>query len=45
MQLIGVAVSVLVRLKNVKEEPAERLPSWLKVRASLVYLYHLSFGP
>ncbi|KAJ3807969.1 armadillo-type protein [Lentinula aff. lateritia] len=38
MQLIGVAVSVLVRLKNVKEEPVERLPSWLKSQIITLYI-------
>ncbi|KAF5363220.1 hypothetical protein D9758_008404 [Tetrapyrgos nigripes] len=37
VQLIGVAVSVLVRLKNAKEEPSERLPADLK--SQLVSLY------
>ncbi|KAE9398973.1 ARM repeat-containing protein [Gymnopus androsaceus JB14] len=37
VQLIGVAVSVLIRLKNVKEEPVERLSSELKAQVLSLY--------
>ncbi|KAJ3828802.1 translational activator GCN1 [Lentinula raphanica] len=37
VHLIGVAVSVLVRLKNVKEEPSQRLP--LEMKSQIVSLY------
>ncbi|KAJ3745026.1 armadillo-type protein [Lentinula detonsa] len=37
VHLIGVAVSVLIRLKNVKEEPNERLPSEMKLQIVSLY--------